>query len=404
VVTIVRGTLVAAPAGLLVGWLAGLAVRRWHEQNRIPGLTLTLVLPFAGYLLGEHLLRAAGIIAVLCAALSFSYSRRFGTSDHPELYDSVWEFLGSLGSSGLFFALGATTALHVFAVDWAGLLTTILLLLLVRAVVIYGLGPLLKIEANVLPRSWRHVLALGGSRGAIPAALVLMLPPDFPHRNELRALVFVLVAYTVLVHPVVLQRYLQDHAPEELNGRPPQDEEGPEAITALLPPRIAQRLARTGWGLAAVAGVVAGTVFLVLEISLVPLLQGGSPWDPLRMIAAIGLSETVLNARDNSAQILLVASVVHFTLSVIYAWLIVPVAGFSLSYWSPVWGASIGLALYLINFHIFTLLFPWFAESRNALTIFAHLVFGATIATSYRLLHRRLCHSNAGEAQSSADR
>ncbi|MFB8830009.1 hypothetical protein ACE0DR_13370 [Azotobacter sp. CWF10] len=48
------------------------------------------------------------------------------------------------------------------------------------------------------------------------------------------------------------------------------------------------------------AGVIAGVVFLALEMLLVPLLMGGSPWGPPRMIAAIVMGRDVLPPRRPS--------------------------------------------------------------------------------------------------------
>jgi CPA1 family monovalent cation:H+ antiporter len=118
-VSVARSMLLAVPIGLLLGWLAGLTVRGWREQNRFPGLTLTLVLPVAGFLLSERLLHASGIIAVLCAALAFGHTRRgVGPADGRELYQEFWEYLGSLGASALYFALGAAVVFQNFPLGW----------------------------------------------------------------------------------------------------------------------------------------------------------------------------------------------------------------------------------------------------------------------------------------------
>lgn len=37
------------------------------------------------------------------------------------------------------------------------------------------------------------------------------------------------------------------------------------------------------------AALVAGLVFLVMEMTMVPVFMGGSPWGPPRMIAAIAM-------------------------------------------------------------------------------------------------------------------
>lgn len=46
-------------------------------------------------------------------------------------------------------------------------------------------------------------------------------------------------------------------------------------------------------------------------------------------------------------------------------------------------GAGYGLALYLVNFYLFTAVFPWFAMARNWVSVFAHIVFGLVAAWVY---------------------
>ncbi|KAB7623639.1 cation:proton antiporter [Alkalilimnicola sp. S0819] len=380
-----RSVLLAIPAGLLLGWLGGLLVRRWREQNRVPGLTLTLTLPFTGFLLSERLLHASGVITVLCAALAFSHARHGPRSSGPELYDELWNFLASLAASSLYFALGAAIAAQDIAFDWV-FVSVIALLLVSRALLVYGAGPLLRAQGRALPRSWRHVIMLGGLRGAVPAALVLMTPADYLYRQQLLAMVFALVAYTVIVHPLMLQRYLGRGAIDAPVSPP--DHDIRETDTG-LPPALARLVAASAWDLAAVAGLIAGLVFLVLEMSLAPVLLDASPWAPLRMIAAIGLGPEVLPPPAGfGGSIALVALLIHFTLSLSYAWLLAPFIENRRLAASTLLGAVFGLGLYLVNFYLFTHLFPWFEMARTGLTIFAHLVFGAVLGGSYRLMRR----------------
>jgi hypothetical protein len=46
-------------------------------------------------------------------------------------------------------------------------------------------------------------------------------------------------------------------------------------------------------------------------------------------------------------------------------------------------GAFFGLAIYLVNFHLFTAVFPWFAMVRNGISIFSHVMFGAVLGAVY---------------------
>lgn len=132
----------------------------------------------------------------------------------------------------------------------------------------------------------------------------------------------------------------------------------------------------------AVAGLIAGLVFVVLEMLLVPTVGGGSAWGPPRMMAAIAMGEGVLPPPATfDAVIFAVGMVVHFALSALLGVVFAAIAGaMRLGAGALVLvGAGFGLVVYFVNFYGFTAVFPWFAIARNAITIVAHLVFGAVL-------------------------
>lgn len=139
------------------------------------------------------------------------------------------------------------------------------------------------------------------------------------------------------------------------------------------------------WRAAVLAGLFSGFVFLILELIMVPVFMGGSPWGPPRMIAAIAMGEGVLPPPASfDLGVVLVAMLVHFPLSIVYAIVLAFLIhrmdmGVALGA-----GAVFGLALYLINFYGLTAVFPWFAEGRNWVSIFAHIVFGLAAAWAYK--------------------
>lgn len=116
------------------------------------------------------------------------------------------------------------------------------------------------------------------------------------------------------------------------------------------------------WKAAIGAGLLAGMVFLILEMMLVPLVGGGSPWGPPRMMAAILLGKGVLPPPASFALgIVMVALALHLVLSVGYA-VIFALAISRLHRGAALaLGAAGGLVLYLVNFYGFTTIFPWFA-------------------------------------------
>lgn len=145
------------------------------------------------------------------------------------------------------------------------------------------------------------------------------------------------------------------------------------------------------WRAAVYAGIIAAIVFALLEMIFVPLLYGGSPWAPLRMIGAIVMGRDVLPPPATfDLGVVTGAVIVHLILAIIYAfilaWIIAPM-GTALAI---VVGGVFGLTLYLINFYGFTAVFPWFAEARNTVTVLAHIIFGLVLAWSYKSFARHV--------------
>lgn len=138
------------------------------------------------------------------------------------------------------------------------------------------------------------------------------------------------------------------------------------------------------WGAAVKAGLIAGLVFLVLEMLLVPIFLGGSPWGPPRMIAAIVMGRGVLPPPPTfDLGVFVVAMVLHFALSIGYTLVLAAIiAGMSRGT-ALTTGAVYGLVLYLVNFFGFAAAFPWFAMARNWVSVFSHIVFGLVAAGAY---------------------
>ncbi len=149
---------------------------------------------------------------------------------------------------------------------------------------------------------------------------------------------------------------------------------------------------RMDWKAVIWAAIIAGIVFMMLEMALVATVGGGSPWGPPRMIAAMAMGEGVLPPPATFETVpMLVAMLVHFTTSVVYAailgW-IISRRGLGLGM-SLLVGTLFGLVLYLANFYVFTAVWPWFAMARGMISIFAHAVYGLTLGWAYRALTSR---------------
>ena len=139
------------------------------------------------------------------------------------------------------------------------------------------------------------------------------------------------------------------------------------------------------------AAIIAGAVFMMLEMIMVPIFMGGTPWGPPRMIAAIGMGKEVLPPPATfDAGIMMVAMLIHFGLSVILAFLFAFIARGRTVAIATMIGAAFGLVVYLVNFYGMTAVFPWFAMARGWIGIFAHIVYGAVLGWVYASIARRV--------------
>lgn len=145
--------------------------------------------------------------------------------------------------------------------------------------------------------------------------------------------------------------------------------------------------APSAWKSVLAAGLVASLVFQLLEIVLIPLSGGGSPWGPARMIAAMVLGPKVLPPPDTfDLYVVAVAFAVDIVLAVIY----VALLAFLIRRWALATallaGAVFGAGLYVVNFYGFTRLFPWFEMGRNGVTLLTHIVFSMTAVWVFKQL------------------
>ncbi len=83
--------------------------------------------------------------------------------------------------------------------------------------------------------------------------------------------------------------------------------------------RSAEVKSSTDWRASVWAGLIAGAVFMMLEMVMVWLFTGQSPWGPPRMMAAMLMGLEVLQPPPTLAMMpMKVAMMIHFPLSVVY--------------------------------------------------------------------------------------
>lgn len=141
------------------------------------------------------------------------------------------------------------------------------------------------------------------------------------------------------------------------------------------------------------AAVIAGTLATFAQM-LLWWLDGTPIIDTLlrdaRLTAAVVMGPTALNHDPGMRwDVLAWATAIHFALSLLYALIAWPIARSMTIFAAIGLGALYGAAIYLINLHGFTHVFPWFNVARGWVTILTHLIFGALLCASCVLLAHR---------------
>lgn len=183
--------------GAIFGYLASKVIQRIDEP-RIE-ITLTTVLAYGTYLAANGL-HLSGVIAVVAAGLmTGNFTARIGMSPHTRIaLWSFWEYFSFVINSIVFLLIGLEVHIHDLLHAWQGTLLTIGAVLAGRVLSVYGLVPISNRFAERISLRWQHVLVAGGIRGALALALGLSLPVGFPYRTQLLAMIFGVVAFTIV--------------------------------------------------------------------------------------------------------------------------------------------------------------------------------------------------------------
>lgn len=199
----------AVPMGMAAGWFTSKVLAVWKEKQIFYSASIGLASALLLFMLCEYVLHCSGVIAVLVSALlSQHLSRKQVIANKPAQLDTFWSYLNDTLNSFLFFLLGVATGLHEFNLPALALLVGLSAMLCARVILIYPGAFLMRALGKPLPSHWQHVMVLGGLRGAVSAALILLIPEDYPNRDHFLCLAFFLTAFTLIVQPLIMHLYL----------------------------------------------------------------------------------------------------------------------------------------------------------------------------------------------------
>ncbi|HEX4203675.1 MAG TPA: Na+/H+ antiporter [Ktedonobacteraceae bacterium] len=209
--------------GLLIGLLVSWPLAWFHRvmDNAPIEIALTLLTPFAAYLLAEAL-DVSGVLAVMAAGLSLSrQSARFFSANTRLQANAVWNVLVFLFNGFVFLLIGlqlhhvleAVTSRDPLVLLWEALLVCLTVMLVRLLWVLPAAFPtrLFGLLGRYLGErstqtSWRNVLILSwtGMRGGVSLAAALALPltlaggKAFPERDLVLFLTFCVILATLV--------------------------------------------------------------------------------------------------------------------------------------------------------------------------------------------------------------
>ena len=138
------------------------------------------------------------------------------------------------------------------------------------------------------------------------------------------------------------------------------------------------------WSSAFWAGLIAGIIFYLLNVFVVPLFLGGNSWVIIRLFSSVFLGNGILAPPATYNLVSLIVSIFSVML---FSMLFTLTVTFILHRWGLlvgiVGGAIFGLAIYLINFYSLSYFFPWFYPMSSWSFLVTHILLGSVAGGVY---------------------
>jgi len=191
---VVCGALVAGGTLLLAG----------RTDDHLVEVTFTVVAAYGSFLLAEHF-HLSGVLAALTAGLIIGNIGHLSISPKTKAaVEEFWEYAAFFANSLIFLLIGIRVALQSFKAFVISAIVAILLVTVARASAIYPCCLLFARSKSRVSYQHQHILFWGGLRGALGLALALGLPPEMPYRQEIIAVSFAVVAFSILVQGLTI--------------------------------------------------------------------------------------------------------------------------------------------------------------------------------------------------------
>lgn len=204
--------------GAIIGYLGSLMLRL-EKQNLLLQITVSLIMAYVSFIVADHYLHVSGVMSTLAAGLVMRLQSEVTIKrSNIETLEHFWDYFSFVANSFVFLLLGLTEIKTFsdsgsFKGVFISFITVIPLVVIARAASIYLLIPLYNRlkgndEKERISLPYQAILFWGGLRGAVPVALVLAIPLDFPHRELIVHFTLGYILFTLLVQGTTIKRLM----------------------------------------------------------------------------------------------------------------------------------------------------------------------------------------------------
>ncbi len=201
--------------GIVIGRLMVFAIS-FAKNDPLIEVAFSTVVAFAAFLIANYYLKVSGVMAVVGAGMVVNWYGFTRFTPEVKIYiKNFWTYAAFVANSLIFLLLGLTEKLFVNDVihyAWLALIIIgiVIIVTFARAVIVYGLVPIVNKFPGMekIDRKYQTIIFWGGLRGAVPIALVLSLPQDFPFRHLLVELTLGIVFFTLIVQGTTVKKLM----------------------------------------------------------------------------------------------------------------------------------------------------------------------------------------------------
>lgn len=230
--------------GLVIAHILYLVLRFWAKSSNIT-TPITLIAPYLTYIVAEEF-HWSGVLAVVSCGLFLSFRSGDFLNYHTRLQaKEVWATVGFLLNGFVFILIGLELPVIIAGLgDYSkeeaikyGLLISALVIV-VRIVVVYlaafiprWLSPAVRRKEKSPGLKLPFIIGWAGMRGVVSLASALAIPlvmengQEFPHRNLILFITFVVILITLVFQGLTLPFFLKLLKVEEIDERVSEEEQ-----------------------------------------------------------------------------------------------------------------------------------------------------------------------------------